>query len=45
MQNFRNAGKRIGLEINESKTKVMKVSRGGRVVGQVEAGGCMLEVQ
>ena len=44
MQSFRNAGKRIGLEVNENKTKVMKVSRGRREVGQVPPGGCMVEV-
>ena len=41
MENLRNAGKRIGLEVNENKTKVMKMSRDE---DHVQAGGCQLEV-
>ena len=41
---FRRSAKRIGLKINEDKTKVMKVSRAGRQLDYIEHGGLNLEV-
>ena len=35
---------RVGLEINEEKTKVMQISRRGREVDFIDLGGMMLEV-
>ena len=44
MRNFRMAAERVGLEVNESKTKVMKVSRDERDEEVVNVGGFVLEV-
>ena len=42
--NFKTAAARVGLEMNESKTKVMKISRAGREEVFIDLGGSMLEV-
>ena len=44
MNNFKAAAEKIGLEVNEEKTKVMKVSRNGREEDYIDMGGLMLEV-
>ena len=42
--NFKTNGRRIGLDINEKKTKAMEVSRLGRDVDFADIGGLMVEV-
>ena len=44
LHNFKAAASRTGLEMNESKTKVMKISRAGREDDFIDLGGSMLEV-
>ena len=44
MNNFKAAAEKIGLEVNEEKTKVMKVSRNGREEDFIDMGGLMREV-
>ena len=43
VQTFGNTAKRIGLEINQSKTKILKVSRNDRVTGNIGCGDMVLE--
>ena len=43
VQTFQNAARRIGLEINQSKTKILKVSRNDRIMGNIRCGDMVLE--
>ena len=43
VQTFRVAAKQIGLEINQSKTKILKVSRNESVLGDIRCGDMVLE--
>ena len=40
---FREAASEVGLEINETKTKILKVSRQNRVFGNIRCGNMELE--
>ena len=43
VEEFKRASQRIGLKINESKTKVMKAARAGGVTGNINISGMTLE--